>query len=61
MKFVFNKTNTILLIIAIITTVAGYIIMGTGDKTISPVLLIIAYVILFPASIIIGTKKTEEQ
>ena len=61
MKFVFNKTNTILLIIAIITTVAGYIIMGTGDKTISPVLLIIAYVILFPASIIIGTKKKEEQ
>ena len=61
MKFVFNKTNTILLIIAIITTVAGYIIMGTGDKTISTVLLIIAYVILFPASIIIGTKKKEEQ
>ncbi len=57
MKFVFNKTNTIILIIAIITTVVGYIIMGTGDKTISPVLLIIAYVILFPASIIIGTKK----
>ena len=61
MKFVFNKTNTILLIIAIITTVAGYIIMGTGDKTISPILLIIAYVILFPASIIIGTKKKEEK
>ncbi|MCK5050401.1 MAG: hypothetical protein KAS53_01585 [Candidatus Cloacimonetes bacterium] len=61
MKFVFNKTNVILLIIAIITTVVGYIIMGTGDKTISPILLIIAYVILFPASIIIGTKKKEEQ
>ena len=61
MKFVFNKTNTILLIIAIITNAAGYIIMGTGDKTISPILLIIAYVILFPASIIIGTKKKEEK
>ncbi len=61
MKFVFNKTNTILLIIAIITTTVGYIIMGTGDKTISPILLIIAYVILFPASIIIGTKKKEEK
>ena len=57
MKFVFNKTNIILLVIAIITTIAGYIIMGTGDKTISPILLIIAYVILFPVSIIIGTKK----
>ena len=61
MKFVFNKTNIILLVIAIITTVAGYIIMGTGDKTISPVLLIIAYVILFPAAIIVGTKKKEKE
>jgi len=61
MKFVFNKTNKFLLILAIITTVAGYIIMGTGDITISPILLIIAYVILFPASIIVGTKKKEEK
>ena len=61
MKFVFNKTNVIILIIAIITTIAGYIIMATGDNTISPVLLIIAYVILFPASIIVGTKKKEKQ
>ena len=61
MKFVFNKTNIILLVIAFITTIAGYIIMATGDNTISPVLLIIAYVILFPASIIIGTKKKEEE
>lgn len=61
MKFVFNKTNIIILIIAIITTIGGYIIMGTGDKTISPILLIIAYVILFPASIIIGTKKKKEK
>ncbi|MBT3756268.1 MAG: hypothetical protein HOK80_00360 [Candidatus Cloacimonetes bacterium] len=61
MKFVFNKINVVLLIVAILTTVAGYIIMGTGDNTISPILLIIAYVILFPASIIIGTKKKEEE
>lgn len=60
MKFVFNKTNVILLIAAILTTIVGYIIMGTGDKTISPILLIIAYVILFPVSIIIGTKKKEQ-
>ncbi len=61
MKFVFNKTNIILLVIAIIITVAGYIIMGTGDNTISPVLLIIAYVILFPAAIIVGTKKKKKE
>jgi len=61
MKFLFNKTNIILLAIAIITTIGGYIFLGNGDKTISPVLLIIAYVILFPASIIVGTKKKENQ
>ncbi|MCF7857905.1 MAG: hypothetical protein K9N07_01070 [Candidatus Cloacimonetes bacterium] len=61
MKFVFNRTNVTLLIIAILTTVAGYIVMGTGDKTISPVLLIIAYVILFPLAIIAGTKKERKK
>ncbi len=60
MRFVFNKTNVALLIIAILATVVGYIIMGTGDKTISAIILIIAYVILFPAAIIVGTKKNEK-
>ena len=57
MKFVFKKINAILLIIAILATVLGYIIMGTGDKTTSPIILIIAYVVLFPVAILYGTKK----
>ncbi len=61
MKFVFKKINAILLVIAILTTIVGYIIMGSGDKTISPVLLIIAYVILFPASILIGLKNKSKE
>jgi hypothetical protein len=52
--------NSILLIIAILVTIVGYLIMSTGDKTISPVLLIIAYVVLFPAAIIVGTKKKQD-
>ncbi|NQV16968.1 MAG: hypothetical protein HQ534_00265 [Armatimonadetes bacterium] len=59
MKFVFKKINAILLIIAILATVIGYIIMGTGDKTISPIILIIAYVVLFPVAILYGTKKSK--
>ena len=55
MKFVFNKTNKLLLLLGIIVTIAGYIVMGTGDKVISPILLVIAYVIIFPAAIITGT------
>ena len=61
MKFVFNKLNVILLAVAILAIVIGYIIMGTGDKTISPIILIIAYVIIFPAAIIAGTKKEKKE
>ena len=61
MKFVFNKLNVVLLIAAIVITIIGYIIMGTGDNTISPILLIIAYVVLFPAAIMAGTKKKDQQ
>ena len=57
MKFIFNRTNTILLVLAIIVTIAGYIVMATGDKTISPILLVLAYVILFPAAIMAGINK----
>jgi hypothetical protein len=60
MKFIFNKTNVILLIVAILMTIVGYIIMGTGDKTISPIILIIAYVVLFPAAIMAGTKNKDQ-
>lgn len=61
MKFVFNKLNSILMIVAIIVTVVAYMIMGTGDNTISPILLVIAYAILFPAAIIIGANKSSSE
>ena len=57
MKFTFNRLNVILLIVAIVTTLIGYVIMGSGDKSISVILLVIAYAILFPLSIVLGTKK----
>ncbi|HHE38910.1 MAG TPA: hypothetical protein ENL20_10115 [Candidatus Cloacimonetes bacterium] len=60
MKFVFNKRNKILLILAIVMLIIGYIVMGTGDKTISPVILIIAYVVLIPAAIMTGVSKEDE-
>ncbi len=61
MKFVFEKTNIILFVVAILVTILGYIIMATGDNTISPILLVIAYIILFPAAIIVGTKKADQK
>ena len=59
MKFKFGKINLILFILGIIFMIAGYIIMGSGDKTISPILLILSYAVLFPLSLIIGFEKKE--
>ena len=47
------------MILAVLVTVAGYLIMGTGDNTISPILLVIAYAVIFPVAIIIGADKSE--
>ncbi|MBN2460321.1 MAG: hypothetical protein JXB60_01840 [Candidatus Cloacimonetes bacterium] len=60
MKFTFGKLNTLLLLLGIIVIITGYIIMGTGDKTISPVLLVIAYAVIFPAAIIVGTRQKKD-
>jgi len=58
MKFVFNKINLILFIIATVVTIVGYIVMKAGDNTVSPIILTIAYVILFPLAIMFGIKKS---
>ena len=60
MKFIFTKLNLILFLTAIAFLIIGYGIMGTGDATISPVILIISYVILFPAALLAGTLKKKK-
>lgn len=57
MKLNFNKINLILLIVAVLATIIGYIVMGMGDKHISPIILVIAYVVLFPLAIMVGTNS----
>ncbi len=56
-KFIFNRQSIILFIIGIILLITGYIFMAAGDITVSPILLIIAYVIIFPLAILIGLFK----
>ncbi|MFO7659396.1 MAG: hypothetical protein R6V77_00615 [Candidatus Cloacimonadaceae bacterium] len=51
--------NYILLIIALATITAGYIIMGKNDISISPILLVIAYVIVVPLALLIRFKKKD--
>lgn len=60
-RFQFGKSNKIILLIAVILTIIGYVIMGTGDSVISPIILVIAYVILFPLGIMIGFMKKNKE
>ena len=53
-----TKTNYRILIIGIILITIGYLIMATGDSTISPLLLIISYVIIIPIALL-WRKKNE--
>ncbi len=60
-RFVFETKNWILLIIAIIATIVGYSVMATGDKTVSIIILMISYLVLFPLAIMLGWKKSGQQ
>jgi|WetSurMetagenome_2_1015567.scaffolds.fasta_scaffold137361_2 hypothetical protein len=58
-RFYWNTLNTILMVIALVMITAGYIIMRKNDISLSPVLLLIAYVILIPLAIMLKGKKAE--
>jgi hypothetical protein len=58
-RFHWGSLNTILMVIALIMLTAGYIIMRKNDISVSPVLLLIAYVILIPAAIVLNGKKSD--
>ncbi len=58
-RFYWNILNTILMIIALVMITAGYIIMRNNDISLSPVLLLIAYVVLIPAALMIKGKKSD--
>ena len=53
-----TRINFRILVVGIILISIGYLIMGTGDSTISPLLLIIGYVIIIPIALL-WRKKHE--
>jgi hypothetical protein len=59
-----TKTNYIILAVAIVVIIIGYIIMqyggdDLGDKTISPILLTIGYVVLVPLALLYKKRVDE--
>jgi len=56
-RFVFDKVNTILFVFGLLLLVIGYAAIAAGDRTLSPIILVIAYIIVFPAAILWGALK----
>jgi len=52
-----QKKNYQILLIGIILITIGYLIMATGESTISPIILIIAYAIIIPIALLYPTKN----
>jgi hypothetical protein len=48
--------NYFLLIAALVIITAGYIIMGQNEISLSPILLVVAYVIIIPVALLIKFK-----
>lgn len=55
-----GKRNYIILLIGVLLVTIGYFVMNTGERTISPIILIIAYVIVIPISLILPAKNNNE-
>jgi membrane protein YdbS with pleckstrin-like domain len=51
--------NYILMLVALLVMTAGYFIMAANEITVSPILLVIAYIVIVPLSLIIKFKKKD--
>ena len=56
-KLHLNRINFILLLIAAIVLVAGYIIMSFNDISLSLVVLVFAYALIIPFALLYQPKK----
>ncbi len=56
-NFYFGKINWILLGVSIICLIIGYIVMMLEMTSLSSVILVLAYLVLIPASLLYRDKK----
>jgi len=57
----FGKKNYILFGLALIVIVIGYVLLGEGSMTLSPVLLTLGYCVLIPAAILWKDEAAEQK
>ncbi len=51
--FRWGRLNSLLLGAGLVTLVIGYVVLAKGSLTLAPALLVFAYVVLIPASLLI--------
>lgn len=57
----FGRTNYIVLGIGLFLVIVGFIFLGAGDITVSPILLVLGYCVAIPLGILLtGRKKKKE-
>jgi hypothetical protein len=52
-RIAFGPTNYALFGAAVLVIVAGYVLLSRGSITLAPILLVLGYVVLFPAAILV--------
>lgn len=66
-KIELGRKNLMFFLLGIIALIIGFILMSIGpwdnplSLTLSPIILLIAYLILFPIAIILKRKKTQSE
>lgn len=54
--FRWGALNSLLLGIGVAVLVVGYLLLSKGDITLAPILLVLGYVVLVPASLLVRGK-----
>lgn len=57
----YGKKNYMIFAVAVLVIIIGFITLGQGSMTLSPILLVIGYCVLIPIALIIKDKPEEDE
>jgi uncharacterized membrane protein HdeD (DUF308 family) len=60
-KWPYGKRNYIVLALALIVIILGFITLAQGSITLAPILLVVGYCVLLPIALIIKGKPEEDE
>ncbi len=57
----FSRNNYLILGLGLLFIVVGFIFLGVGDITVSPILLVLGYCVIIPVGILYPKKKIDAE